>query len=229
MFDTVPLGERLLITLKAAAGAPGPQLVLPVGQPPAVFLRPVPTRPEYINWSDVKLLTDWRNRFVAAGAYLTEFKATEARTQRWLTEVVGPSNNKILFMIDDMLGRTIGHMGLGFTDWSLRSGEADNIVRGAEAPRGTMKRALQELLSWGKETLGLEQLGVRVRSDNTAQEFYRKVGFLEVARAALRRIEEPGMIRWIEDSTVAKPQLELVYMRWVPHDLGRRQDGTTAN
>ena len=229
MFDTVSLGERLLITLKAAAGAPGPQLVLPVGHPQVVLLRPLPARPEFINRSDVKLLTEWRNRFVAAGAYLTEFQATEARTQRWLTEVVVPSNNKILFMVDDTLGRTIGHMGLGFIDWSLRSGEADNIVRGADAPRGTMKRALQELLLWGKETLGLQQLGVRVRSDNTAQEFYRKVGFVEVARAALRRTEEPGMTRWVEDSTVTKPQLELVCMRWVPHGLGRGQDGATAD
>lgn len=165
------------------------------------------------------MLTEWRNRFVQA--FLTEFEATESRTARWLAEVVGPREGKILFMVDDLNGRTFGYMGLDYIDWEQAYGEADAIVRGAEAAPGTMKRALQTLLSWARGQLGLRELGVRVRSDNTALEFYRKVGFHEMRRVPLRRLEEPQMIRWVEDASLESSKVHLVHMRWQPPELGR--------
>ncbi len=158
------------------------------------------------------MLTDWRNRFVQA--FLNEFTATYNQTARWLVEVVGPKEGKILFMIDDHNCRTFGYMGLDCIDWDRAYGEADAVVRGAEAPPGTMKRALQTLLAWARGQLGLRELGVRVRSDNTALEFYHKGGFREVRRVPLRRVEEPQMIRWAEDESLESAEVYLVHMRW---------------
>lgn len=205
-------GRNLLLVLKATAGMPGPALVIHVGSPPVAFLRPVATKKELINAEDVRLLTNWRNRFVQA--FLTEFQATESRTIRWLEQVVGPKEGKILFMVDDLNGHTFGYMGLDYIDWDQAYGEADAVVRGAEAAPGTMKRALQTLLAWARGQLGLRELGVRVRSDNTALEFYRKVGFYEVRRVPLHRVEEPEMIHWVEDETVENAEIYLVYMVW---------------
>jgi len=213
------LGRCLLAVLKATAGLPGPAIVIPVGVPPEAFLRPVATRNELLNPEDASLLTEWRNRYVQA--FLTEFQATESRTARWLTEVVGPSEGKILFMVDDLNGRTFGYMGLDYIDWEQGYGEADAVVRGAEAAPGTMKRALQTLLTWARGWLGLHELGVRVRSDNTALEFYRKVGFYEVRRVALRRVEEPQMVRWVEDTSLESSEVYLIHMRWQPPELRR--------
>lgn len=212
------LGRRLLTVLKATAGMPGPAIVIPVGCPPKAFLRPVATRKELLNPEDVRMLTEWRNRFVQA--FLTEFQATESRTARWLTEVVGQAEGKILFMLDDLNGRTFGYMGLDM-NWEQAYGEADAIVRGAEAAPGTMKLALQTLLSWARGPLGLRELGVRVRSDNTALEFYRKVGFQEIRRVPLRRVEEPQMIRWVEDMSLESSKVYLVHMRWQPPEPGK--------
>ena len=206
------VGRDLLAILKATAGMPGPPVVIPVGHPPEAFLRPVATNKELLNLEDVRVLTDWRNRFVQA--FLTEFQATESRTVQWLVEVVGPKEGKFLFMVDDLNGRTIGYMGLDYIDWDRAYGEADAVVRGAKAAPGTMKRALQTLLAWARGQLGLRELGVRVRSDNTALEFYRKVGYQEVRRVPLRPVEEPGMIRWVEDETLESAKVYLVYMLW---------------
>lgn len=206
------LGRDLLTVLKATAGMPGPTLVIPVGSPPEAFLRPVATRKNLLNTEDIRVLTEWRNRFVQA--FLTEFQATESRTARWLVEVVGPKEGKILFMVDDLNGRTFGYMGLDYIDWDRSYGEADSVVKGAEAPPGTMKHALQGLLAWAQGQLGLRELGVRVRSDNTALEFYRKVGFQEVCRVPLHPVEEPGMIRWIEDESLGTARVYLVHMLW---------------
>jgi len=206
----IKFGRDLIFALKATAGMSVHELVIPVGSPPIAFLRPVATKKELIKAEDVYVLTNWRNQFVQA--FLTEFLATESRTIRWLEEIVGPNEEKILFMVDDLNGRTFGYMGLDYINWSQSYAEADAVVRGGEASPGTMKRALKTLLSWAQGQLGLCQLWVRVRSDNTALEFYNKVGYREVHRVPLRKIEEPEMIRWVEDESVKNASIHLVYM-----------------
>lgn len=202
-------GKILLDALKRTAGTPEAGVRIPVGSPVQAMLRPVATRADRLNEADVRLLTEWRNRFVPS--FLTDFVATEERTARWLTDFVGPNENKILFMVD-VDGRTVGNIGLDFIDWETGYGEADNIVKGGESRRGLMKLALQTTLNWAFNQLGLSSLGVRVRSDNTALEFYRKVGFKEVKRVPLRRIVEPDMVRWVEDAAAASSPASLVYM-----------------
>lgn len=213
MSKSLHLGRTLLSTLKATSGTEQ-FLCLPVGLPIQAILRPIATRPEVLNPDDLRCLTEWRNCFVQS--FLTEFPATESRTAKWLTEIVEPNDNKILFMVDDLNGRTFGYMGLDFINWETGYGEADAIVRGEEAPPGTMKIALQTLLSWALGQLGLRSLGVRVRSDNTALEFYRKVGFSEERRVPLRRVDELDMIRWVEDNSLNPADLSLVYMLYHP-------------
>jgi RimJ/RimL family protein N-acetyltransferase len=211
------IGRDLLVSLKATAGMPGPSVMIPVGSPPIAFLRPVATREAFLNPADVQCLTDWRNRFV--NAFLTEFDATEERTARWLVEVVGINNGKILFMVDDQDGLTFGYMGLDYINWEEAYGEADAIVRGGEARPGVMKSALLTLLYWAKGQLGLRTLGVRVRSDNSALVFYQKVGFHEIKRVSLRKAVEPEMVRWLEDESMENAELHLVHMDW--HDVSQ--------
>lgn len=205
-------GRELLKALKSTASANAPCLSIPVGTPIEAILRPVATGRERLNAADMRLLTEWRNRFV--NAFLTNFEANEERTARWLTEMVGPDETRILFMVDDAATRqTVGYMGLAFINWTKKSGEADAIVRGADCAPGLMTRALLTLLEWSRVQLGLEHLGVRVRSDNTALEFYSKLGFTEERRVGLRRTEDAGMIRWVEDESLEDAGLSLVHMR----------------
>jgi len=206
------LGRDLLKALKATAGIPGPAVVIPVGSPPKAFLRPAATEKKLLNAEDIRMLTKWRNRFVQA--FLTEFKATDSRTAQWLIDVVGNNESKILFMVDDMNSRTFGYMGLDYIDWSRAYGEADAVVRGAQATPGIMKLTLQTLLTWAQGQLGLRDLNVRVRADNAALEFYRKVGFREIRRIPLRAVETPGMVRWVEDPSLENADLYLVHMHW---------------
>lgn len=199
----------MIQALKATATAGQPCLSLPVGSPIEALLRPVSTVPGKLNENDVRVLTEWRNRFV--NSFLTEFEATEARTAAWLTDVIGPDSTRILFMLDDAQGQTVGYLGLGFIDWEQGVGEADAIVRGAEVAPGVMAKALFTLLGWGYEQLGLETLGARVRSDNPSLRFFLKIG-KELKRVPLRRIDEPGMVRWVEDETLVTSPASLVYL-----------------
>lgn len=207
-------GRRLLTSLKAVTGRDGPCLVLPVGSPVCALLRPAGVSPGALNRADIRRLTEWRNRFVQS--FLTEFVATDEQTASWLVNVVGPSDDRLLFMIDDLQGRTFGYIGLAFIDWEAGYGEADAVVRGGDAPRGTMSEALATLLDWARHQLGIGFLGVRVRSDNSALDFYSKCGFVETRRVPLVRTEEPGKVIWREQPDAGESPVSLVHMIWKP-------------
>lgn len=206
--------------MKAAAGTARGGDGIAAGRPVEVILRPVPTRPGSLDRADVRLLSEWRNRFKQA--FLTEFEANDERTARWLTEVVGPDDTRILFMVKDaQTGRSVGYMGLAYIDWAQGTGEADAVVRGREMPAGVMKKALLRLLRWAQESLGLHTFGVRVRSDNPAVAFYQKTGFFEVRRVGLRRRERPDMLQWIEDESLPPGEPSLIYMTLAADVLGK--------
>jgi RimJ/RimL family protein N-acetyltransferase len=200
--------------LKNTSGGGGVSVVIPVGTPVVAYLRPIATNPSLISSSDVTYLTDWRNQHVKR--FLTEFIATPEQTRNWLVNTVGPDSGKILFMVVLPNSETIGHIGLGFINWEHQYGEADAIVRGKDAPKGLMKSALQTALSWARDQLHLNNLCVRVRSDNPAVDFYRKVGFSEVKRVPLDVEYLPGMTRWFESPSLENPQASLVYMHYQP-------------
>lgn len=206
-------GRNLLVALKATARRQAPYLAVAVGAPPVALLRPVSMTRGELNPDDVRRLTEWRNRFVKT-AFLSDFTATEERTSRWLVEEIGPRDDKILFMCDDLAGRTFGHVGIGYIDWDESTGEADAIVRGDDAPPGTMKKCLLTLLHWAKTHLRLTTLNVRVRSDNPAVGFYEKCGFVEMKRVPLRPTHKPDMVRWIEDPECENAEASLVYLQW---------------
>ncbi|MDT4969339.1 MAG: hypothetical protein QOJ64_4076 [Acidobacteriota bacterium] len=204
------LGHELLVALKKSATADGPALCLPIGSPVRAILRPVATASDRLNEADVSVLTSWRNRFVRS--FLNEFEATEEQTRRWLTEMVGPDETRILFMIDDLEGKTFGYMGLAFINWQTESGEADAIVRGGEAVPGLMTTAMRTMLNWARAQLGLRTLGVRVRSDNEALGFYQAFGFRETRRIPLRRTESDNTVCWVEDDSLPSGEPSLVHM-----------------
>lgn len=205
-------GRRLFDEFKRAAGSPA-DLVLPVGRPVEALLRPIATAADRINLDDARLLSEWRNRFVKS--FLTEFVSHEARTADWLRGAVANDPGKILFMVDTLDGRSIGHVGLGFIDWERGYVEADAIVRGGQARPGLMTLALQALLHWARHGLGLERAWVRVRSDNPAVAFYQKAGFVEDKRVALTAATgADGQVTWTEDPQAGPDAPALVYMQY---------------
>lgn len=204
--------QAFLQYLKQLPASIGAALVIPVGTPVIAYLRPVYTGAGDIDQDDVGHLTTWRNRFVTA--FLNEFEATERQTIHWLAEVVATDSTRVLFMCDDLHGRTFGYMGLAYIDWKRSYAEADAIVRGEEAPKkGVMGEALLTLLRWAHGQLGLKDLGVRVRSDNPALGFYRHLGFEEAKRVPLERVVHSDRIEWREKPAARDTPVYLVHMR----------------
>ena len=116
-------------------------------------------------------------------------------------------------MVDDLAGRAFGYMGLAAIDWAAATGEADAIVRGEPSAAGTMSASLRALIEWATGPLGLQRILVRVRSDNPALTFYRRLGFVEPGgRRPLRLQPSTNVTRqWVEDDA-AETGLFLVHL-----------------
>jgi RimJ/RimL family protein N-acetyltransferase len=211
MPDHPPGGQQLLAALKSTAKYGHASLALPVGQPVKALIRPIATVAGHLDPEDVRLLTEWRNRHVKS--FLTEFVANDERTSQWLMTSVHANPSKMLFMVESLTGERFGHIGLGFIDWAAGYGEADAIVSGGRSPKGLMKESLQALLRWARDVLGLGKLAVRVRSDNSAVDFYRKVGFVEYQRVPLVAEKTADGINWYESPQAKDHVASLVYMQ----------------
>ena len=160
---------------------------------------------------DVYYLTHWRNQNVHA--FLSEFVATEVRTECWLREYVGPDPTRIVFMVQ-VGDQIVGYMGLAQIDWDRRSFELDGIVRGrADAPRGVMTCGVLAMIDWAVNGLGLDRPAVRVLAHNAdAVAFYHRMGFADSHRVALYRVTSNGESQLTEEPTGEPPAAALIYM-----------------
>lgn len=205
-------GQNLIRSLKETANSSEPQFRLNIDGFNEYFLRIVPTNPNCLDVSDIRLLTTLRNLYVKS--FLTEFDANDNQTANWLSKAVHEDDSRILFIIENEFHERLGYMGLAYIDWKNSYVEADAIVSAGNTPKGLMTCALRTLLMWAKKSLLLENVGVRVLSDNPALTFYKKMGFVETQRIPLRRTEKDGFIAWIDDSSLNTSDRCLVHHQW---------------
>lgn len=177
-----------------------------------------------VTWRDAQrddsigLLARWRE---AANAFFpSQFPVTVAGTQRWLVQQVLELPERLLFWIRDNDGTRLGHLGLFRFDFSKPSVEIDNVVRGVDRTLpGLMTASMEALLHWSVETLGMQEIYLRVLSDNArALRLYERCGFREALRVPLVRQEEGPVVRWVEvDSSYRGPvERYFVSMRLLP-------------
>ena len=169
---------------------------------------------------EVRCLTQWRNRYV--DHFLTEFTATQARTANWLTGHVARDDTRLLFLLRDEKGAVSAYLGIAFINWQEKKAEADAVVKGVELPKGTMRAALQALLRWAGESLGIRHFGVRVLEDNPAVEFYHRCGFVEQRREPLVVETTADGRRWRSAAPGEQAQRRLVHMDYTGSTDERR-------
>jgi hypothetical protein len=117
--------------------------------------------------------------------YFSRFPPSLNNLTRYLIDGPIENPNQILFMIVDQVGTLHGHIGLKL---DLNGNvNVDNVLRIAGNSPGAMRMALQEILTWGNEILGISEYSLQVISTNErAIEFYKELGFLVNQRVNLR-------------------------------------------
>jgi RimJ/RimL family protein N-acetyltransferase len=117
--------------------------------------------------------------------YFSRFPPSLNSLTRYLIDGPIENPNQILFMIVDQVGTLHGHIGLKLD----RHGNVnvDNVLRISGNSPGAMRMALQKILTWGNETLGISEYSLQVISTNErAIAFYKELGFFLHQRISLR-------------------------------------------
>jgi hypothetical protein len=171
-------------------------------------------------------LTEWRQMYMQY--FLTQFEATTSRTASWLTQVVIPSPDRMLFMIKLMTGESVGNFGI--CNMTEVSGELDNLIRGRKGgDRRLIYYTELALLSWMFGNLRFQRANLHVFSDNQPTvRLHLSVGFSVARNTSLTVRKSPNLTEYLLDSDEGDPvdfsYLEMILDRkrfleahpWVP-------------
>lgn len=145
----------------------------------------------------IKLLGSWRKK--SNRWFPSQFRVTYAGTKRWGKTQLLDKEDRILFMIEDLTGRPIGHLGFYRFDFKTYSCEVDNVIRGINHVPGVMTAAITSLCDWGKHALGIRTYYLRVVSNNVrAVRLYTRAGFEVVERLPLKKVIQYNAVVWEE-------------------------------
>ena len=79
-----------------------------------------------VNSELVECMTKWRNQF--RSFFLTQFDATEERTEKWLKNTLVPDKTRGMYLIRNTADVLLGHLGVRRLDTACP--ELDNMIRG---------------------------------------------------------------------------------------------------
>lgn len=146
------------------------------------YLKPI-TIEQLENGDVIYMLTKWRKMFMKF--FLTQFSPSTERTRNWLTKVVLPSQDRILFLIYTMENKIVGNFGV--CNFSSESAELDNLIRGE---KGGVPQLIYyseiSLLKWLFLELNMSNVFLHVFSNNSKTiALHEKVGFEVIQESTL--------------------------------------------
>lgn len=177
------------------------------------FLRPVTADFNVTIPDCVELLNRWRVDNPTLSP--SRFPITHERTRRWITDAIIENDKRILFLIQALDGKYVGHIGFTNIDLKCRAAEVDMVLRGERTDiLGFMGYVMSALVQWGKQELQLKHIDLVVLPSNEhAISFYRRCGFREEGIVPLIKVEEDDEISWIRcEETVPNPEFYFLHM-----------------
>lgn len=148
--------------------------------------------------ADIALLTQWR--IENQHWFPTQFNVTHEGTKVWLDRQVIGKPDRILFMIQDMEGVAVGHVGLCSFNYTELTCEMDNVIRGRNdvLPNG-MVLAYKTLAEWAMNELGAQEIFARLFADNRHSVLLQlAAGFRRHRKIPMRKLEKDGAVHWVE-------------------------------
>lgn len=176
---------------------------LPNGEKLTVF---VITKDMLKKRKTIQLLATWRAK---SNIYFpSQFCVTFKGTKKWAQEQLLEKKDRILFFLKiDSQNDPFGHIGFYRFDFSKKTCEIDNVIRGEESrqTKGGVSIGLKLLISFAFQDLHIKRLYLKVFSDNArALALYTRLGFLELDRTPLIEKRENNVISWVENNTIDK-------------------------
>lgn len=160
------------------------------------YLRPITANYRETIKDCAEMLGKWREENPSISA--STFKITKERTEKWLDNLIIGRADRLIFLIQTLDGKYIGHVGYSNFTYETQTAEIDSILRGVpEVYPGIMTFAINALLNWGKKTLNLKSIELSTDTDNEkSQSLYRRCGFRIKSKKALIQHITSDEVRW---------------------------------
>jgi len=143
-------------------------------------------------------LVHWRKAY--ASLYSTKVPATAAGVKKWCMDLY-KAKDSILFLIVDLSGNAIGHIGITGAINNNGEMEIENAVLGSNGLQsGILSNAVKALIKWALEIVFPQIISVKVAgSDTRAIDFYKKLSFAKdgkkTGKTPLRMVYAPAKIK----------------------------------
>lgn len=163
----------------------------------------------------ISAISRWRKKY--SWYFPSQFRVTNKGTEAWFQKGLMEKEDRILFVIKNLRGKYIGHMGLYSFDFKNRTCEIDNVVRGDSEIPGLMTFALSRLINWTFENIAIKKLFLRVFSDNSrAIALYERLNFKKRELIPLFKRTEGDSVFWEEEGkSKQKPERYFQKMEWI--------------
>lgn len=162
------------------------------------FLKPITYDYETLFPDCVYYMSKWRRENPSLSNSV--FTVTDERTKKWLDNLILRRKDRLLFFIDTIDNRHIGHIAYSSFDFTSRTAEIDAVLRGEDILPGIMTKTIKSMIKWADKNLLLQNLQIRVNDDNSkAIALYERCGFKAISKIPLFRRELDGETRWDED------------------------------
>ena len=148
--------------------------------------------------NDITLLTKWR----AANQtwFPSQFNVTRGGTETWLVNQVINNHTKILYMIKDIQGNSIGHLGLAGLDFVHDTCDLDNVIKGEDnIGNNVMVLAEKKMVELAFSVFGTKSVRAQLFDDNLPSKLLQfSLGFkVDKKISMMKRVEDNGVF-WDE-------------------------------
>lgn len=179
------------------------------------------------NQEEINSLAIWRQKH--NWWFPAQFKVTIEGTKKWVENQVIQNPDRLLFMLEDPSGKIIGHLGLYRFNFSERSCEVDNIIRGEDLIPGVMTEALKTLIVWSTLTLKIKKFYLKVYADNErAIALYKRCGFKKLKKIPMKKIVENEVVSWEENPKMKEKEIERFHLQMFLEKNEKKLSGTSV-
>ena len=163
----------------------------------------------------INKLTNWRNKNVTV--FPTQFLAENKSTKKWLKATVLDNPGRILFLVVNSSGVSVGHIGFNNCTSDDQSFEIDNVIRGDSQSKGIFSKALNGICEWARTILPVNSFHLRVMNENvTAISFYERNGWIKDKLIPLKKTVENGIVSYVETNQFENADAQFLRMIYSP-------------